>query len=306
MSGTVTFPGVPTGPLSQLYVGVFSNTLGVYATRILSPSSPQTFSIGGVPSGTYFLFAVLDNNNNGLIDVGDLSNTNGNGIGSVTVSSGGLTGQLVALSGANVTTSVTTRHAQYNGSNDSYGLNFQISGQKKLPVSVTLISGPNAIAPQDVSAGGRGRFQLQANLASVRPASSADYAFTVTYSDDTSEQIDVFVTDVLDSFPLSLAPTSTGSGGTTPTFTWATPTSPPSPFSYFFNINASGLGGNIWQYPGNDNNGVGFASSTTSLLYNLDSKASQPSLTTGTPYNWSLIVQDANGNQAQAQVSYTP
>jgi hypothetical protein len=47
-------------------------------------------------------------------------------------------------------------------------------------------------------------------------------------------------------------------------------------------------------------------STTTSVLYNVDGNANPPSLSTGTTYNWSIIVQDQNDNQASVQTTYTP
>ena len=71
VSGSVTIPSsvTPSGPL---YVGLYDqNSNAVYGTVIASPSNsaPNTYSIK-VPAGSnYFLFTILDQNNDGLIDV---------------------------------------------------------------------------------------------------------------------------------------------------------------------------------------------------------------------------------------------
>jgi hypothetical protein len=47
-------------------------------------------------------------------------------------------------------------------------------------------------------------------------------------------------------------------------------------------------------------------SSQTSVTYNTDESASQPSLTPGTTYVFGLSVMDAAGNQAQQAVEFKP
>jgi hypothetical protein len=47
-------------------------------------------------------------------------------------------------------------------------------------------------------------------------------------------------------------------------------------------------------------------SGTLSVLYNNDGRASQPSLTAGTTYQWSVSVRDGAGNSAQKSVEYRP
>jgi hypothetical protein len=60
-----------------------------------------------------------------------------------------------------------------------------------------------------------------------------------------------------------------------------------------------------WCYSGGKNSN-GIPSSQTTVVFDVDGSASSSSLTSGTTYNWSVQVQDANGNTAQEQVNYTP
>jgi hypothetical protein len=71
VSGTVTFSGTTaTGPM---FVGVHTGN-SVYFTLIASPGTgSHSYSISGVPSGSYQSFAVIDMNNNGIIDTGDIT-----------------------------------------------------------------------------------------------------------------------------------------------------------------------------------------------------------------------------------------
>jgi hypothetical protein len=115
--------------------------------------------------------------------------------------------------------------------------------------------------------------------------------------------------------PTALAPNDTSSTSTTPTFTWTDSSSAlGANFSYSFYISQNtGCSGNctIWQIPGNNSKSNGFSSSTTSITWGTDptgggSTPSVGSLTTGDVYNWSIQVQDVDGNSAQISVWYQP
>ena len=132
VTGTVTFPGAATGPL---YVGVYNGT-SIYGQQINSPSSGLIYSYSGVPSGNYQAFAIIDQDNNGLIDSGDISNvygSNQNGPPPLTVS-GTTTTNNIALTSAVSTVSVATNHQQTNGADDTYSLNMNLTrGEPNAP-----------------------------------------------------------------------------------------------------------------------------------------------------------------------------
>ena len=115
VQGTVTIPAgiTPTGPLYVGYYNQGTNTL--YATRITSPGGSNPFTVY-VPTDTnndYIFFEILDQNNNGLIDAGDVSNTSSNSSGMPI--SGPLTGQNLTLVTANSTATVATEYYQTTG-----------------------------------------------------------------------------------------------------------------------------------------------------------------------------------------------
>jgi hypothetical protein len=196
---------------------------------------------------------------------------------------------------------VTTNHWK-SGTSENYNLNFEINRSKKLPVKVVFTGGPNLFSPVDIAkqVDWPGYFAW-VDLGSTRPAMGDTYTFNVTYSDNSSENLTSAVTGVLDSFAQNLSPTGS-CVSTTPTFTWNAPASPPSTYGYRLSIEDQQGGGRIWEYP---EDGL-MSSSQTSVLYNVDGEASQPALTSGVTYNWSITVVDANWNSATYQVSCTP
>ena len=155
VSGKVTFGlpvGVPkaTGPL---YVGLFDQNAGkIYAQVIPAASltSPQAYSVTNVPAGTYQEFAIIDMNNNGLIEPSDISNVSNNQSGPPSIAVSGNTTSNITLTSAVSTMDITTSHNQFNGSNDSYNLNLGLSWGSKRPVALTLVSGPNVPVPWDM------------------------------------------------------------------------------------------------------------------------------------------------------------
>ncbi|HUX91954.1 MAG TPA: SdrD B-like domain-containing protein [Gallionellaceae bacterium] len=285
VSGRVTFPGAATGPL---IVGLYSSTTGVYFTRIANPANPQNYTISGVSNGSYFPFAAIDANSNGVIDSGEISNVNATG-GLIRVA-GNISGSDIALSQASATASVNTEHYSSPGWNN-YNLILGVNDGSKHAVAVRLDSGPNVAVPFDMGA------NRVISLGSTRPKIGDRYTFTVTYSDNSTEPLSASVTDVLDSFATNMGAT----GGVTPTFTWAAPASPPASYIYGLTLwgNADQIG---WRYPQD----FGLPSTTLSALYNVDGKASSSSLTPAHAYNWAVQVRDANGNSAALQSTYTP
>src|SRR6266498_3693454 len=73
VSGNVSFPAEADG--KTMYVGVFSDTHGVFFTRIPGLTGTSTsYAIAGMPAGNYSPFAVIDMNADNTISIGDISN----------------------------------------------------------------------------------------------------------------------------------------------------------------------------------------------------------------------------------------
>lgn len=311
VSGSVTFTGTATGPL---YVGFYDQTTGaMYADAIANPTSPQAYTVH-VPTGSnYFFFGIIDQNNDGLVNAGDITNVHDNGANAVAISSN--TTENLTLSSANSQATVTTQHWQQtntSGTSAGYSIGLVVRQSIKLPVAVALVSGPSVLNPVDIGACaycGTPQFDYYVSINGDRPTVGDTYSFQVTYSDGSSETLTAKVTGVLDTFATNLSPQGTGSTSTTPTFTWTDPTNATS-YIYQFNLWDSN-GNTIWQIPGNNSNLIGFDSTITSITWGTDptdstNTPSVPSLTTGATYNWQISVQDSNGNSAQQQVDYIP
>ncbi|MGH9678757.1 MAG: hypothetical protein ACRD4Y_02275, partial [Candidatus Acidiferrales bacterium] len=298
VSGSVSFPVTATGPL---FVGLYNGTT-IYSETIASPVSPQAYSFSGVPSGNYQAFAILDQNNNGQIDVGDVSNINNSQGGPPPLTVSGNTANDIALTADPSTIIVTTGHQQTNGANDSYNLNLGITWGTKRPVAMTMFSGPNVIVPWDMSVDSNNTVYI--NLNNTPPQVGDTYKFQVTFSDGTIQTLTGSVTAVLSSFAQNLSVNSPVAGSATvPVFNWTAPSTPPASYTYNVNINNhQGTSQENWSYYGSRGNGI--PSSQTNVTFNTDGSANpSSSLTVGGTYDWSVTVQDANGNSAQETAS---
>jgi hypothetical protein len=319
IQGTVTIPAAitSTGPL---YVGYYNqSTNTAYATRIASPASSNAFTVY-VPTDAntdYMFFEILDQNNDGLIDARDVTNISSNSSG-VSIS-GPLTGQNLTLSTTNSTALVGTQFYQLTGqagnsSSSGYSLNFDVQEGNKLPVAVTLLSGPNVINPVDIGnycpGCGSVHFQYHVPLNGDTPTVGDAYTFKVTYSDSSSdtETLTPLVTGWNGSTSLvgtsdlatSLLPNDQAS--LRPSFSWSVP---PVDTSSLFTFSLTDNSGNtIWQVPGNNTNFNGFPSSITSLNWGIDPTdptndlAPTFALTDQAIYSWDIQAEDSNGNQA--------
>jgi hypothetical protein len=312
ISGTVTFNGTATGPL---YTGFYNQSTGdVYVATYPHPVSPQIYSVK-VPSGSgYVHFGIVDQYNSGVVVPGDIQNTNDNGNKSTVTITGSTANDDLTLPSADTIVRQNTAH--YNqvnqyGTANGFSLNFSLKVGIKLPVAVTVLSGPNILYPVDLGVcpecAGSG-FNFTISLDSATPKVGDTYSLLVTFSDGTTATLPAVVSGVPDFFATNLAPTGNGSN-TKPTFTW---TNPANASSYTYEFQLWDANGNeIWSIPGNNSKSNGFSSSVTSIKWGTDPTSSNnppsvPSLTAGEIYSWQISVQDSNNNTTQQQVIYKP
>jgi hypothetical protein len=303
VSGSVTFPGSATG--HTLYVGVFNQTTNTpYFAKITSPVNPQAYSIAGVPSGSnYQAIAIIDMNDNGVIDLGDLSNADNNKAG-ITISANAAVN--IILSGANATQQTTNSFQSNDGSTGTYSLNLGVRNGVKYAVGATIISGPYLPLPYDISfdgSNGGSKLQISGFSITTVPTTSDTFQVLVTYSDGTQETLTRTLTSVLGATNLPLNLVTSGANRNIPTLGWTAPLTLPTALPFVYGVQVSPVNsGTLWQ----TDNSNGLPSTQTSVLYNADGTASQSALTTATQYNWAVQITDNNGNSAQRSVTYTP
>lgn len=298
VSGTVTFNGSTFGKPLVVALVDSAQSAGpptqIFMTGVSAPFSPQTYTIAGVPNGSYRVIAFLDLNGNSLIDAGDLK------ISDAAAPVIAVTGTAVTNADVNLTTTIESvasvrTNRWTNGTTENYGINYEIEGMFKRPVKVTLTSGPNVTGPIDIALDDYGRFNSWTGLGSTVPAVGDTYAFSVTYSDTTIGSISGSVTGLLSSYATPVSPVGALPFNTAPVFSWTAPATPPASYGYRMSLNQQN-GGLFWdpkEMPGTQ----------TSANFNFDSQASQP-LTDNTAYNWEISVFDASGNSATQQTSF--
>jgi hypothetical protein len=348
----VTIPaGITIKAGAPLYLGMLElsgnggDPIGFYLTEIASPSNGANGFTVTVPSGPYYTVAgILDQNNNGGFGAGTISNLQNKVQANLTISGSTQSVAGITLPTSNSTATVATQFysnicmscGSGGTTTTAYQLTFTVSGSDKLPVAVTLNSGPNVMSNNGTVAVDMGvctdcgnpEFEYSASVPGT-PNVGDTYGFTVTYSDgsqDTGTTVagavtgwngGITVAGASDA-PTALAPNNLSSTSTTPAFTWTDSSSATGAnFYYSFNLGYSTCLGScqIWQIPGNNSKSNGFSNSITSIPWitsgndvtgasgNLPTVSA---LTVGTTYNWYVQVQDSLGNQASTQVQYQP
>jgi hypothetical protein len=334
VSGAITIPaGVTIAAGAPLYIGIYqqsSNSKGpsaIYSYEIppnmvVSGGSGNSYSMT-IPNGSgYTLFGILDQNNDGVIDAYDVTNTRNNGNSSGFTVSGTPVTQNLTLPSANSTVQVQTQYFT-SSFGPSYTLYFQLNEANKLPVSVTLsntsVATPYVMTPVDLSLdtnNGSAEYEYYAFLPGGTPGVGDSFDFTVTYSDgsqDTGTTVNGAVTAFGSTGAVAGASDAATNllttAGTRPNFSWTDSANAiGNGFYYSFYIEQqSGQCPSdnclIWQIPGNNSNSSGFSSSTTSLTWGTDPTGggSMPTgnLNPSHRYEWIISVQDSNGNQAE-------
>jgi len=333
VSGTVTIPaGVTIASGAPLYVGLYQQSpdsngpSAFYGTEITSPVSGANDYSVTIPSGSnYYLVGILDQNNDGQIDAGDVTNATSNNSNSITVSGSSMSGVDVTLPGSN---SLVTVQTEYCGSScGNYILTLVVDEGNKLPVSVQLNSGPNLLNPISMSqaaccGGGASEFWYSGNQLRF-PTVGDTYDFTVTYSDGTQDTGST-VNGAVTAFGSTGAAVSSSdvatnletTAGLTPNFTWTFPANP-SDYTYSFYLSQSNCSGScptIWQIPGQNSNSNGFTyaetetgAATGQITWGMDptggGSVPTSSLNSEEDYTWTITVEDSNGNQAQSSAS---
>lgn len=308
VSGQVTMPIADTNIENKwLMVGLYSDnqggapTLFMNAYLIPSPCPVQmSYSIAGIPDGTYTLFQLIDMDGNGVINSGDYKDTE---TGVTVVVNGANATRNITIPTANVIANASTGHHRDLDYGDSYHVSLWINEGKCTPVRVTLLYGPNVFEPEDI--GKNWSFDTWIDMRSARPNLGDTYTFEAGFANGTTETVTVEITGVLDIFAGSLAVLDTPTV-VTPTFSWAAPANPPDVYIYSFRVEEEitmdggwVMSNYIWETED------GIPSAQTSVIYNFDGEASLPALEVGHTYRWTVVVVDANRNSSSVTTRFT-
>jgi len=304
ISGTITPAGFT--PNGSLYVAIVDRNEdgGPVAVAYVGPAAAgaNTFTISGVPDGTYAIFPLIDMDDNHFMNSGDVI------IGDqaapfVDVTGTDISGQAIPLAKVNANPFVNTVHNQDSQNNDYYSVIVGARSMTDAPVNVTITSGPvlsNGYSyPLDLGIGSNNGGGYETWLSVVnRPVPVTDvYSLHIQYALDGTEDVNVPVATVLDALatlnsPASIEPLPIPDPVL---FSWTNPASMPNQATISFWVNNPdfwNIQDNYWNLP----------SSTTSV-----SLGSSDGITfnEGERYDWTVTVRDAAGNQAQKSGSVT-
>jgi len=295
VTGKVLFPGLtPTGPLYVALVNEFATPPVIRAARVANPVSGGSYTVSGVPAGTYNILPFLDLNDNGSYDIGDIGLVDTNDYNpTVTVASVQATAPDLSLDNANASTIITTGHGK-SPTWEWFNLVLSAQSMKKQVVNVQIVSGPQLTEKVDLGLAGD---HFRTRIGMSRQSVGDSYQVALTYSDNSTETVTESVTGVLDGFITPVAPVGYVPFNAAPTLSWTAPS--PAPARYIYSVwmnRADGTG--VWT-------AWGLQSSQTSIVYGSQGTDELP-LVNGTTYHWILNVTDQNGNMTARESIFTP
>lgn len=291
----LAFTSAPAAGTSLLVVLMGDNAgFGIKTTA--SGSTSQSVIVPGVQNGTYQIHAILDLNNDQRYDVGDVSSTDFDySTPFVTVNSAAVGTMPILLStSSNANARVSTEVNVINNST-SYQYQFKARQQKKRPAHIVINSGPGLSETTDMGVTTWSDFSLWPMISGT-PAVGNTYPITITYTDGSTENMDLSVTNVISppnqTYPIG---TTSGSNSTSPRFAW-TEGSYWYGAPYLYNIQlhteSNPYGDPLWE-----------------KIINFDSFSTMydgSALSNGTPYLWKLAAVDVYGNRGVRWNSFTP
>jgi hypothetical protein len=303
VSGQIFFPGLTaTGPLYVAAV-VGANSGGgptnIIFTDVAAPASPQSFTITGLPNGTYGLYAFIDMGNTGAFGPGFVGNTNTNVPPLFMIDGGDLSGSHLELPTGDAEVFARTDHFQQNQPLiDDYDVSLEIDSNVKDPVQVSLIEGTHLLSQLDLGlnfyngGGSSARFVGYVQLGSTVPDAGGDsYLLETTFSDTSVEGFNAAITGVLPVATL-VSPINGGTtASTTPSFSWTLPSGVEASAQQEISVSPNMGGQTLWQ-----ESGIPLA--TTGINYNED--GSGQALQTATAYSWWISLYDYNQNYSQS------
>ncbi|MRR36257.1 hypothetical protein EG829_16595, partial [bacterium] len=299
ISGTVDLNGHTPQQGAKLYVAAVNENDEAPArfTVISAPAASQSYIVKGVPAGKYRIFAVLDQNSDGVFNAGDII-VHEKDAPAVTVSTASLTGKNVSLPTSEAEARVITVH-WYHQSFKQEG--YAVRAEVDLPLSpvrsVTLTAAPGFQGVQDAGFNDWGAIELRWDSA-MPPRIGDNYQLRVTFADGRVENHSLAVTGIT-GLPTGLAPNGEQqSFNSTPIFTWKAPSTIPAGATYDWWMNEeNGMGGR--HYEEDD-----LLSSTTSMSFSTFTAQGEPPLDPDSSYYWGISIEDALGNRGETMALF--
>jgi fibronectin type 3 domain-containing protein len=291
ISGTATLPVDATGPLYLLVCDEYATTCRL--GHVASPARSQPYTVTGVPDGTYFVDLVVDQDQAGTLDLGDLLATY-----SLAVAGADRTKDVTFPATSDARVAAPTTRMRWVGAFDEYWRTPSVEDDRKRVVATTLTAARGLTVPIDLArkSGKYGGTWLSAILGSPTPGEALGFA--LTYADGSTAAVSLPAAALDFARDLTVTPTPSA---VVPTFSWAAPATPPAgTWGYTFGVNG---GSTSWGCPSWD---PFMPTTQLAVVYDADGTASSPALTAGQQYTWSVGVVDLAGNSATAAVTYTP
>lgn len=294
VSGNINLNGHAVAQGAKIYVAAIHGTDDTKSrfTFVANPVSSQAYSIKGVPAGTYRLYAILDQNGNGVFDSGDIMVPE-NAVPVVTVAASPLTGKNITLSATESMARVTTVH-WFNQiyRQEGYSVRAEVELPFKTVRTVTFTGGPGFQGIQDAGMNDWGQIELRWD-SNMPPLVGDTYQLRVTFTDGTIENHTVAVTGVV-GYPTTLAPSGQKTTYTaSPTLTWAAPATNPTGALYGW-----------WFNGGTPESGVSYGDDELPATTRSASLSGYPALDPMGSYYWGVSVEDLYGNRGEASTEY--
>ena len=187
---------------------------------------------------------------------------------------------------------VTTTHWK-SSTAEGYTLNFVVPNTDANIDTVTLTAGPGITTAIPltvvVAADGSTSYTYSLEL-STPPVLNDSYTLNVVYLEQAAppEAITASVTGVLNSFATPVAPLGGVASAANPVFSWSAPATPPAG-AYQYIVSVSG--------------GDGLMGQSAPISSSVLTYTSTIAPTSGIPYDWAIVVVDANGNRSESRTA---
>ena len=312
VSGTLTFTNFLPEVDTNIYVALVNDRIPgvteptiVFTHMLADGASSMPFTIQGAADSYYYIYTLVDDNNDGVLNYMEPATTDSNAP-LVQVSGQDLTGVAVEITDDPLTIGINSEH-EYRQNQDYYSLNIQFRDGIMRPAAVSLEYDSytdGALGRMDIGRSQYGEFWVNLYNLGYRPSPDDYFEFYVIYTDGSDDYIEVSADAILDAFATPISPLGYILNELRPDFSWSAPVSDaPEPFFGYEVRIWNENGGYTQLYPPEGSNSEDYylPSDTTFLAYPLGSD-----LDMDQSYQWQLSVVDRYGNKASVTTDFTP